>query len=87
VWYKGRELEEEDGGEERRKMKGGGRIRKEEMRKEKGIRSLEKEEEERRDETKQCKKSRVDPPLFCSQLFLKTVDFFFLNPPNINSFS
>jgi hypothetical protein len=56
-------------------MKGGGRIRKKEMRKEKEIRSLEKEEE-RRDETKQCKKSRVDPPLFCSQLFLKRVDFF-----------
>ncbi len=56
-------------------MKGGGRIRKEEMRKEKGIRSLEKEEE-KRDETKQCKKSRVDPPRFCSQLFIKRVDFF-----------
>jgi hypothetical protein len=57
-------------------MKGGGRTRKEEMRKEKEIRSLEKEEV-RRDETKQCKNSRVDPPLFCSQLFLKRVDFFF----------
>jgi hypothetical protein len=66
-------------------MKGGGGIRKEEMRKEKEIRSLEKEEE-RRGETKQCKKSRVDPILFCSQLFLKRVDFF-KKSANINSFS
>ncbi len=43
-------------------------------RREKDIRRL-GDEEKRRDETKQCKKSRVDPPLFCSQLFPKRVDF------------
>ncbi len=69
-------------------MRGGGRLRKEEMRREKEIRRLE-EEEEKRDETKQCKKSRGDPPLFyCmySRLFLKGAGSN-KNLPNINPFS
>jgi hypothetical protein len=45
------------------------------MRREKEIRRLE-EEEDRSGETKWCKKSRIDPPLFCSQLFPKRVNFF-----------
>ncbi len=40
------------------------------MRREKGIRRS-GEEDERKDETKQCKKNRVDPPLFCSHYFQK----------------
>jgi hypothetical protein len=58
---------EEVGGEERRGMRGGGRIRGEEMRREKEIRRSGEEEGERRDETKQCNKSRKDVLLFCSQ--------------------
>ncbi len=44
-------------------MRGGGRIREEEMRREKELRRS-GEEEKRRGESKQCKKSRVDPILF-----------------------
>ncbi len=56
-------------------MREGGRIRQKEMRREKEIRGG-GGEEARRDETKQCKKSRVDPPLFYNQLFPKRVNFF-----------
>jgi hypothetical protein len=59
------------------------------MRREKEIRRLE-EEEEKRDETKQCKKSRGDPPLFYSTVCI--VGYFSKEPaqtknlPNINPF-
>jgi hypothetical protein len=72
----GEEKKNRIGEEERRGMRGGGRIREEDMRREKEIRRS-GEEEKRRGETKQCKKSRVDPILFCSQFFQKRVNFFF----------